>query len=127
MELLICDNFEDAITLTPSKKYPELDILFMVYNKMKGYNPSPITKAYYQKMTQPLETYFTIEENYWKSFRKDLIDISKKFPQFYFVFTDTDNWRGMPVARYCFHNGKSNGGYVKVIYPEFKKEELENE
>lgn len=127
MKIYIHQNFKDVEKdKTTALRYPKLDVFRAVYTKMKGYKPSLTTINYYKKVAQPLETFLLSEEGKWERYRKDMLEISQQFPDLYFVVIEEGYryWFKTLVARYCFHNGKVTGGYVKLLYTEFKEEEL---
>ena len=124
MRIFVHKRFEDIEeNCSTAEKYPEMEVFCAVYQKIKGYKASENTVKFYEKVAQPLETFLLSIENKWETYRKDMREISTYFPFLYFVVIEED-WN-CPVARYCYHNGKVTGGYAKVIYVPFRREDLE--
>ena len=124
MRIFIHKRFEDIEeNCTTAEKYPKMEVFCAVYQKIKGYKASENTIKFYEKMARPLDTFLLSSENKWETYRKDMVEVSRLFPFLYFTVIDED-WN-CPIARYCFHNGKSSGGYVRLYYEPFRREELE--
>ena len=124
MRIFVHKRFEDIEeNCSTAEKYPEMEVFCAVYQKIKGYKASENTVKFYEKVARPLETFLLSIENKWETYRKDMREISTHFPFLYFVVIEED-WN-CPVARYCYHNGKVTGGYTKIIYVPFRREDLE--